>query len=263
MNIPKPIKPLARAVLRTIPALERRILPSAGYRRIDAAEFKRLQSVDSGWKASRSANWQLRAYEALVADAEAGTARDDLRIAAEAVDGAGLERPSLLEVGCGGGYHGRIFELLSECEPRYMGTDFSPSMIETARARFPDVHFQVADTTALPFEDARFDIVFDGVSLMHIPESGKAIAEMVRVSASHVILHCVPIFDNHPTEHLFKYAYGEPVTETVHNRGAFERMLRDAGLVIERSWNALAYDVHAVTGAHSHSRTYLCRKTAA
>lgn len=158
---------------------------------------------------------------------------------------------------------GKIFELLSRSEPRYMGTDFSPSMIKTALTRFPGIHFEVADTTALPFDDARFDIVFDGVSLMHIPESGKAIAEMARVSASHVVLHCVPIFDDHQTEHLFKYAYGEPVTETIHNRRTFEQMLRDAGLVIERSWNALAYDVHAVIGAHSHSRTYLCRKTAA
>src|SRR5688500_5010968 len=101
---------MALAILRALPALERRILPSSGYRRIDAAETERLVSQGSGWKVSRSAVWQQRAYADLLADAEAGAPRQDLKIVAESIDKAGFIEPSVLEVGCGGGYHGRILE---------------------------------------------------------------------------------------------------------------------------------------------------------
>jgi ubiquinone/menaquinone biosynthesis C-methylase UbiE len=254
---------MAFAILRALPAVERRVLPSAGHRRIDRAEAERLQAEGSGWKSGGSAAWQQRAYDRLLDDMEAGAPRRDLAVAAEAVDAAGLTRPSLLEVGCGGGYHSAVFAALARSRPDYRGSDYSPEMIESARRRFPGVAFEVADTTALPYADAGYDIVFEGVSLMHILDWRKAIAEIARVARSHAVFHCVPVFDDHGTEYLAKYAYGEPVTEAIYGRAELEAALAEAGLVIERSWEALAYDVHPWLGVHSHSRTYLCRKTGA
>lgn len=263
MKLPSSIKPLAFAVLRALPPIERRLLPSAGYRRIDRAEAERLQARGSGWKSNRSAAWQQSAYDMLLEQMDAGHPRRDLSIAAEAVDQSGIERPSLLEVGCGGGYHSAIFAALCRNQPDYLGTDFSQEMVEGARRRFPETRFEVADATALPYADGTFDIVFEGVSLMHILEYRKAIAEIARVTRSHAIFHCVPVFDDHPTEYFFKFAYGQPVTEAVYARSELEAEIEAAGLRIEHSWNALDYDVFAVAGAHSHSRTYLCRKPAA
>jgi ubiquinone/menaquinone biosynthesis C-methylase UbiE len=261
MTLPRAFKPIAFAILRALPAMERRVLPSAGYRRIDRAEAERLQAKGSGWTSGRSAAWQQRAYDALLEDMAAGRPRQDLAIAADAVDAAGISRPSLLEVGCGGGYHSAIFGALCRSGPDYLGSDYSQDMIESARGRFPGIPFEVADTTALPYADNAFDIVFEGVSLMHILDYRNAIAEIARVARSHAIFHCVPIFEDHNTEYLFKYAYGEPVTEAVYRRAELEEALAGAGLVIERSWEALAYDVHPHLGVHSHSRTYLCRKS--
>jgi ubiquinone/menaquinone biosynthesis C-methylase UbiE len=256
------VKKFARGVLRSVPALERRLLPSSGYRLIDRAEAERLQASASGWQSARSAAWQQRAYDRLLVDMAAGHPRGDLMVAAEAVDAAGLDRPDLLELGCGGGYHSTIFAALCACKPAYRGADYSQEMIDGARRRFPGVSFDLADTTALPYPDASADLVFEGVSLMHILDWKQALAEIARVARHAAIFHCVPVFDEaRPTQYLFKYAYGEPVTEAVYDREELEAALRDAGLAIERSWHAEPYDVHGVAGSQSHARTYLCRKT--
>lgn len=262
MSALRPIKRFARGVLRAVPDLERRLLPSSGYRLIDRAEAGRLQASATGWQSARSAAWQQRAYDKLLADMAAGHPRGDLKVAAEAVDAAGIDRPDLLELGCGGGYHSAIFAALCTCRPAYRGADYSQEMIDGARRRFPGISFELADTTALLYPEASADIVFEGVSLMHILDWRQAVAEIARVARHAAIFHCVPVFDTaRPTQYLFKYAYGEPVTEAVYDRGELEIAFGEAGLAIEKSWHAESYDVHAVTGSHSHARTYLCRKT--
>jgi SAM-dependent methyltransferase len=261
VKVPAILKPLAFAVIRAIPPLERRLLPSAGYRRIDRAEMMRRVSAPSAWTDVSSAAWQQRAYDRLLADMEAGYPRDDFRIAAEAVDATGLSHPTLLEASCGGAYHSAVFAALTRSQPHYTGSDYSEAMLESARSRFPGIDVRPGDTTRLPFADNAFDVVFEGVSLMHIPDHAKAIMEVARVASGYAIFHCVPVFDDHATEYLAKYAYGEPVTETIFSRADLERDFAAAGLTIERSWHVLDYDVYAVVGAHSYFRTYLCRKS--
>jgi ubiquinone/menaquinone biosynthesis C-methylase UbiE len=261
MKLPHLLKRIAYPLLRAVPPIERRLLHSAGYRSISRDEAERLQTQASGWKRPRSAARQQAAYDRLLAAMEQGAPRRDFTVAAEAVDAAGLAEPSLLEVGCGGGYHSAILAALCRCSPRYLGADYSAEMIDGARQRFPGIAFELADTTALPYPDDAFDIVFEGVALMHILDHRKAISEIARVARSHVVFHCVPVFDDeHPTQYLFKFAYGEPVTEAVFSRAELERDFAAAGLAVERSWDVLAYDVFPATGSHSHARTYLCRK---
>ena len=65
------------------------------------------------------------------------------------------------------------------------GIDLSPGMLERARARGLDV--REASVTALPFDDATFDdATFDVTCsfkvLAHVPEIGRALAEMARVT---------------------------------------------------------------------------------
>lgn len=259
MKIPASLKPLILSAIRSVPPLERRLLPSAGYRRISRDEFLRQVEAPSAWTNDQSAAWQQRAYDRLLADIEAGSPREDFSVAAEAVDAVGIDRPALLEAGCGGGYYSAVFQKLAQSRPRYVGSDYSEAMVASARARFPGIDVRVADSTRLPFADDSFDIVFEGVSLMHIPDYRQAVREIARVARSHAIFHCVPIFDAHPTEYLFKYAYGAPATEMIFGREEIECVFAEAGLTIERSWHVLDYDVFATVGAHSYVRTYLCR----
>lgn len=65
------------------------------------------------------------------------------------------------------------------------GLELSPAMLDVARQRAADhgieVHLQVGDAQALPFDDATFDTAVCTLSLCAIPDPGAAIAEMRRV----------------------------------------------------------------------------------
>ena len=69
-----------------------------------------------------------------------------------------------------------------------VGIDFTPEMIELARAKAPSIRFEVADVTALPFEDHRFDIASIGFGIRNVADPAKGIAEMARVAKRVVIL---------------------------------------------------------------------------
>jgi len=64
---------------------------------------------------------------------------------------------------------------------RVAGIDFVPEMIARARAKSRHIRFEVADVTALPFDDASFDVASIAFGIRNVGEPGKAIAEMARV----------------------------------------------------------------------------------
>src|SRR5262249_47588031 len=60
----------------------------------------------------------------------------------------------VLELGCGRG------DLLASLEPAVgVGIDFSPSMIDQARLRHPELRFEVADAHDLSQLDGQFDVI--------------------------------------------------------------------------------------------------------
>jgi demethylmenaquinone methyltransferase / 2-methoxy-6-polyprenyl-1,4-benzoquinol methylase len=65
---------------------------------------------------------------------------------------------------------------------RVVGTDFSPEMLELARAKAPDIAFGPADVMALPYADSTFDIVSIAFGIRNVAEPRRAIAEMGRVA---------------------------------------------------------------------------------
>lgn len=83
----------------------------------------------------------------------------------------------ILECGCGTGL---ILERLAEFARRAVGIDLSPGMLELARSRGLEV--KEGSVTALPFEDASFDVTCSFKVLAHVPDIGRALAEMVRVT---------------------------------------------------------------------------------
>jgi demethylmenaquinone methyltransferase/2-methoxy-6-polyprenyl-1,4-benzoquinol methylase len=64
---------------------------------------------------------------------------------------------------------------------RVVGTDFTPEMIALARQKSRDITFDVADVTALPFEDDSFDIASISFGIRNVGDPAKGIAEMARV----------------------------------------------------------------------------------
>lgn len=89
-----------------------------------------------------------------------------------------------LEVGCGTGL---ILAQTATFARSARGIDLSPGMLEHARRRGLDV--QVGDATSLPFADASFDCTYSFKVLAHVPDIGRALAEMARVTrpGGHII----------------------------------------------------------------------------
>jgi SAM-dependent methyltransferase len=188
----------------------------------------------------------------------AGAPRIDLSIVARAVDALELPQASLLEIGCGSGYYSEILSRLPKTRIDYTGVDYSPAMIERAKERYPGGTFRQMDATKLDFADASFDIAFNGVSLMHVPDWRRAVAEGRRVARRACIFHTVPMFAERDTAYIRKYAYGAPVEEMVFNRNELLRSFADAGLRVAQTWTSLPYDVYAVAGEPSFTETFLC-----
>lgn len=99
---------------------------------------------------------------------------DDLEIELVARYGTGKD---VLECGCGTGL---ILDRVKEFARRAAGIDLSPGMLEKAKARGLDV--REGSVTALPFEDASFDVTCSFKVLAHVPDIGKALSEMARVT---------------------------------------------------------------------------------
>jgi ubiquinone/menaquinone biosynthesis C-methylase UbiE len=83
----------------------------------------------------------------------------------------------VLECGCGTGL---LLDRFARFAKTARGIDLSPGMLEKAQARGLDV--RQGSITALPFAEATFDVTCAFKVLAHVPEVGRALAEMVRVT---------------------------------------------------------------------------------
>ena len=84
---------------------------------------------------------------------------------------------AVLEVGCGTGL---ILERVAKVARAATGVDLSPGMLAKARERGLEV--READATALPFADGTFDVTYSFKVLSHVPDLGRALSEMARVT---------------------------------------------------------------------------------
>jgi ubiquinone/menaquinone biosynthesis C-methylase UbiE len=259
-SLKKRVRRAIRLGIDKVPVLNRIILVSAGYRLLDKAAAQKLTQASPSSSWSAAAKRQARIYDRLLDQMRAGQPRIDFQVAADSVAWTGIESPSLLEVGCGNGYYSEILGRLVGGNVRYTGMDYSPEMVASARARYPHQKFLEGDTTRMAFADNSFDIVMDGVSLMHILAYRDAIAEIARVASRFVILNCLPVFETGETAYLRKYAYGQPVVDIVFGRPEIESLLEQSGLAIVKATPSIPYDVHHVTGRHSTFLTFLCEK---
>jgi SAM-dependent methyltransferase len=258
MRLPHIIRQIVKRVVKASPMLRRHVLPSSDHRVLGSQnDARRTTAPSAGWFAARTVMRQERAYRSLIAAMKRGEPRLDFRVAAEAVAATGIANPHLLEVGCGSGYYSDVFATLVPGGVQYTGIDYSDAMIARARVKYPSTAFEVADATRLPHQDRAFDIVFNGVSLMHIVDYQAAIREAARVASRYCVFHGVLVFDEHRTTYLAKYAYGAPVVEVVFRKQELMAQCREAGLHLQREWSGIPYDVYDVTGHHSRTETYL------
>jgi len=90
---------------------------------------------------------------------------------------------SILELACGTGRVSRHLVHKLAANGRLLATDLNADMLKIARQAISDprVEWLVADAQALPFDDARFDLVACQYGIMFFQDKSKALGEIFRV----------------------------------------------------------------------------------
>jgi SAM-dependent methyltransferase len=83
----------------------------------------------------------------------------------------------VLDAACG---TGRYSAYLAGRGHRVIGVDRSDAMLAKARAKLPGGDFREGDLEALPVDSAAVDAAVCALALVHLPEIGKAVAELAR-----------------------------------------------------------------------------------
>ena len=238
---------------QAMPRLSSRVLASSGYT-LDLGKFGGLDGF-SVWTTD-TAERQDRAWQPIVEAAKAGDPREDVAALYDALNALGAGTEKVLEVGCGGGYNSEIimsrFPLVD-----YHGVDIAESMVALGRAHYPARSFALASAYDLPYADDSFEIVIDGVALLHMLEWQRALGEYARVAKKHVVLHGLTLTDDSPTTIFAKYAYGQPTVELVFNRSEVLAACDSAGLQFVSAHEGLEYDLDEYIGIRSVSETWV------
>ena len=122
-----------------------------------------------------------------------------------------------LDLCCG---EGRVARDLAARGHSVVGLDASPTLLEFARQADPEGEYVLGDATALPFEDASFDLVVAYNSLMDVEDMAGAVLEAARVLEPGGQL-CVSIV--HPIVDMSRFESDEPDAPFVFAAPYFER----------------------------------------
>ncbi len=152
---------------------------------------------------------------------------------------------SLLDDGCG---TAPIYELITNNEDgrwdnikKYLGTDYSPAMIEICKKEFPYGQFSIEDARHLSQQDGTYDCVLLMHALDHLDDYKAAIKEAARVSKKYV---CIILWRGFVAEgthlndrNMMGKKEGENPWEDTYlqeySQQALEDAFADAGLSIE------------------------------
>jgi ubiquinone/menaquinone biosynthesis C-methylase UbiE len=90
------------------------------------------------------------------------------------------EGPTIIDVGCSTGY---LLEDLRRAIPgaSLIGVDLVAAGLRKAHENVPEAILLQADACALPLQDASVDAVLSANLLEHVPEDGRALAEVFRI----------------------------------------------------------------------------------
>jgi len=160
---------------------------------------------------------------------------------------------SLLDIGAGCGHYGVALRTIGHpLADGYLALDCSQAFRDLAVERWPWMRFDVADSSKLPYLDAKFDVVLHSACLMYAEDPIQDMREAVRVSADWVIFHRTPIA---PVTHGRQaHAYGGTLQERRFSESDLFEMFEATGLAL------IEQETIFDTGdGHAH-KTYLLRK---
>ena len=145
----------------------------------------------------------------------------------------------VLDLGCG---DGTFTAVVAQAGAEPVGVDVAEAAVGRARARHPDLQFQLAPIDGpLPFEDNRFDVLWSSEVIEHVADTARWLSEVRRVlkpggrllltTPSHgrlrVALHGVEGFSEPLGDHLHLYT-GRSLRTLLHEFGFSDVRIRAA-----------------------------------
>jgi SAM-dependent methyltransferase len=116
----------------------------------------------------------------------------------------------ILDYGCG---YGRVLgELFNEGYENLIGLDFSPAMIAAARAQYPEITFEVVESSTIPLPDASVDgvLLFSVLTCIPTNEGQRALLrEVHRVLSRGGLLYISDLWLQEDERNLTRYARDE------------------------------------------------------
>jgi SAM-dependent methyltransferase len=144
-----------------------------------------------------------------------------------------VDRPHILDAGCGPGGNGASFA----AHGSVVGVDVSPDALAFVRARRPQTAPVRARVETLPFVDGAFDIALAVTVLYTVPDDARALGELARVvRRGGAVLLVEPAFES----------LGRAHDATVHGQRRYRRahlteLVGRAGLQVERATYAYSF----------------------
>jgi SAM-dependent methyltransferase len=99
---------------------------------------------------------------------------------------------------------------------RVTGVDIAPGMLEGARAKAPEIDFELGDCQELPYEDESFDVVSSSFGCIFAPDHQATARELARVCAGRLGL---TVWEPHPE---LRRLYDDFELEAPEGRHPFE-----------------------------------------
>lgn len=110
-----------------------------------------------------------------------GQARRRGKVVLDLVRSLDLQRPRILEIGCGNGWLAEQLQAIGLLH----GVDLSDTSIEEARRRVPGAQFQTGDILEVNLHAGSFDVVISLETLSHVPDQRKFIGVAAKALDTH------------------------------------------------------------------------------
>src|SRR5207248_1547562 len=95
----------------------------------------------------------------------------------------------LLDLGCGTGHYSELLERSFPGRFTYVGWDYAPAMVETARKRWPGREFAVNDVFAPDLDLEPFEVICASSLVDVVADWRRALAILLAAPAPYVLLH--------------------------------------------------------------------------
>jgi len=193
----------------------------------------RRNHADS-WKSDDVAR-QMR--ELARAQLEDPTVVPPYRAFLDAVDYALAELPlpvpaRFLDFGCGVGHYSELIARRYPGRFRYVGCDFSPAMVEAARAEWPGREFVVNDLFANTLDLGEFDLVLAGALIDITEDYERALDVLLGSAARFVLLHRQQLTAGPSHVEVVPGYAGQTTYRSYLNRGDLERIAKAHGRAV-------------------------------